>query len=260
MPRRPPGDVVADHQLALEVDAGDQLLQLEGEQPAVGAELEHVVLDLAGDPGDHLEPLGHDRDVADGDEVLDLERGQGAGDLVEPELVPLERRERLVGPREDLAAILQHVPGLADVRRDDLHRLRHRDHREPGLLGHPVRGPVPGAGLLRRDRVVGHQVHGRLEDPGDVPVDDDRAVHLGELAQPGGRERHVEVEAAGGDRVHGAVAAEHDQRTGPPAQDPLQPVAQRGAGGDRLQGRAQPQRLVGPFWHGAPPRRLGVQR
>ena len=49
---------------------------------------------------------------------------------------------------------------------------------------------------------------------------------------------HVEVEAAGGDRVDGAVAAEHDQRAGAAAQDPLQPVAQRGAGRDAPGSRA----------------------
>ena len=95
--RRPAGQVVADDQLALGVDAGDQLLELEGEQPAVGAELEDVVLDLAGDPDDHLESLRDDRDVAHRDEVLDLEGGQGAGDLVEAQLVALEGGERLVG-------------------------------------------------------------------------------------------------------------------------------------------------------------------
>ena len=100
-----------------------ELLELERQQPAVGAELEHVVLDLAGDPGHHLQPLGDHGDVADRDEVLDLERRQGAGHLVEPELVALEGGQRLVGAGQDLAGVLEHVAGLADVRRDDLHRL-----------------------------------------------------------------------------------------------------------------------------------------
>ncbi len=230
-----------------------ELLELQGQQPAVGAELEHVVLDLAGDPGDHLEPLGDDRDVAHGDEVLDLEGGQGARHLVEAELVALQRGQRLVGPRQDLAGVLEHVAGLADVGRDDLHRLADRDHREPGLPRHPVGGAVPGAGLLRGDRVVGHQVHRGLEDPGEVAVDDDRAVHLGQLAEPGRGERDVEVEATGGDRVDRAVAAEHDQRAGAAAQDPLEPVAQRGAGRDRREGRAQAQHLIGPLGHRSTP-------
>ena len=73
---------------------------------------------------------------------------------------------------------------------------------------------------------------------------DDRAVHLGQLAQPGGGERDVEEEAAGGDRVDGLVAAEHEQGAGAAAQDPLEAVAQGGAGGDAGQRRAQPEHVV----------------
>ena len=104
--------VVADDQLALGLDAGDQLLELQREQPAVGAELDDVVVDLAGDPADHLQPLGDDGDVADGDQVLDLQRRQRAGDLVEAHLVALEGRQRLVGPGQDRAGVLEHVAGL----------------------------------------------------------------------------------------------------------------------------------------------------
>ena len=46
------------------------------------------------------------------------------------------------------------------------------------------------------------------------------------------------------DRLDDAVVAEHDQGAGAAAQDPLEAVAQGGAGGDRRQGRAQAQRLV----------------
>ena len=47
------------------------------------------------------------------------------------------------------------------------------------------RVPVSSEGI----DVVGHQVHGGAVDPGDVAVEDDRAVHLGQLAQAGGGER-----------------------------------------------------------------------
>ena len=114
-----------------------------------------------------------------------------------------------------------------DVHRDDLHRLRHRDDREAGLPGDPVGRAVPGAGLVGADRRVGHQVHGGVDDPARVAVEDDRAVHLGQLAQPGGRERDVELEAAGRDRADRLVRAEHDQGAGTAAEDPLQPVSQR---------------------------------
>ena len=259
--RLPAGQVVADDELALGVDAGDELLELEREQPAVGAELEDVVLDLAGDPGDHLEALRDDGDVADGDQVLDLQRREGRGDLVEAQLVALEGRQRLVGAGEDLAGVLEHVPGLADVRRDDLHRLRHRDHREAGLPGDPVGGAVPGAGLLGGDRVVGHQVHGRAVDAGDVLVDDDRAVHLGQLAQAGGGERHVEGEAAGRDRLDDLVVAEHDQRAGAAAQDALEPVAQRRCPG-AIAARVARRRsvLVDALWPPTSSRRCAGRR
>ena len=73
------------------------------EQAAVGAELDDVVGDLVADPAHHLEALQHAGDVADGDEVLDLERRQRAGDLVEARLVALEGLQGLVGPGQDLA-------------------------------------------------------------------------------------------------------------------------------------------------------------
>ena len=59
----------------------------------------------------------------------------------------------------------------------------------PVCLADPLGGAVPGAGLLRGDRGVGHQVHVGAQDPGDVAVEHDGAVHLGQLAQPGRRER-----------------------------------------------------------------------
>src|SRR6185437_6697311 len=116
-------DVVADDQFAVGVDPGHQLVQLQGEQAAVGAELDDLAGDLVGDPPDHLQALRHDGCVAHGDEVLDLQRRQGIGHLVEPHLVALERRDRLVGARQQLAAALQHVPAVPDVQADDPNRL-----------------------------------------------------------------------------------------------------------------------------------------
>src|SRR6478752_3342902 len=76
----------------------------------------------------------------------------------------------------------------------------------------------------------------------DVAVEDDRAVHLGQLAQPGGGEVDVEREAAAADRLDDLVVAEHDERTRAPAQDALQSVAQRGARRDGSEGG--PQQVV----------------
>ena len=87
------------------------------EQPAVGAQLDDVAGDLLRDAPDHLQALDDDRHVADRDQILDLERGERAGHLVEPELVALEGRQRLVGPGEDRGGVLEHVAPAADVER-----------------------------------------------------------------------------------------------------------------------------------------------
>ena len=105
---------------------------------------------------------------------------------------------------------------------------------------------MPGAGLRRLDAGVGHQLGVGAQDAVDVAVEDDRAVHLGQLAQPGGRELDVEREAAAADRLDDLVVAEHDEGAGAAAQDALQAVAQVGARRDGGQGGAQ-QVVVGAF-------------
>ena len=109
-------EVVAHDELALAVDAGHELLELQRQQAAVGAELDDVALDLGGDAAHHLQPLADRHRVADGDEVLDLEGGQRAGDLVEAQLVALERRERLVGAGQDRGAVVEDVAAAARCR------------------------------------------------------------------------------------------------------------------------------------------------
>src|ERR687886_271196 len=94
-------EVVADDELAVGADAADELVELQRQQPPVGAELDDVVRDLLRDAAHHLEALDDDRDVADRHEVLDLERGQCPGDLVEPGLVALEGGEGLVRLGQD---------------------------------------------------------------------------------------------------------------------------------------------------------------
>ena len=82
-------EVVLGDEAAVVLDAAHQLLELQQDQPAVGAELDDVALDLLGDAAHHLGPLQHGDDVADGHEVLDLERRQRAAHRVEPVLVAL---------------------------------------------------------------------------------------------------------------------------------------------------------------------------
>ncbi len=66
--------IVAHDEFALGLDAGEQLVELQTEQPAVGAELDDVALDFTRDATHHLKALGHRGCVAHGDEVFDLER------------------------------------------------------------------------------------------------------------------------------------------------------------------------------------------
>ena len=107
---------------------------------------------------------------------------------------------------------------------------------DTGLTGDAVGGAVTGARLLGEDRRVGHEVDAGHQDAGRVTVEDDRAVHLGELAQPGRGERHVEGEAAGRHRLDLAVVAHDDQGAGAAAQDALEALTQGGAGCDGGQG------------------------
>ena len=115
------------------------------------AELDDVALDLARRSAAPSRVAGRRGGVAHGDEVLDLERGQRAGDLVEPHLVALEGGQRLVGARQDRGGVLEDVAAAGDVERDDVHRLADRDHRVPGLLGDSLGGAVPGAHLVGGD-------------------------------------------------------------------------------------------------------------
>lgn len=228
-----------EHEGQVIAQSGRELLELEAEQASVDSELEDVVGDLAADPAHHLETLQHARDVADGHQVLDLQCREGAGDLVEALLVSLERGEGLVGAGQDVAAVLEDHPSVSDIEGDDVHRLTHRDHGEPGLLRDALGGAVAGAGLTRLDARVGHQVGGGPQDAGAVAVEDDRTVHLAQLAQAGCRELDVEREPAGPDLVHVLVVAQDDEGAGAAAEDALEAVAQLGPRRDGGQRGAQ---------------------
>ena len=67
----------------------------------------------------------------------------------------------------------------------------------------------------------------------------DRAVHLAQLAQPGGGELDVEREAARAQALDDRVPADDDQRAGVAAQDALEAVPQRRAGRDGREDAAQ---------------------
>ena len=127
---------------------------------------------------------------------------------------------------------------VADVERDDAHRLAHRDDGEAGLLGHPLGGPVARARLGGVDARVRHELGRRAEDAGSLAVENDGAIHLAELADACRRELDVEDEATRADRLDDPVVAEHDESAGAAAENPLEPIAQLSPGSDRGEGRA----------------------
>ena len=245
----PLGQVVAQEEVALGHLPARELLELEGEEAAVGAELDDVVVDVGGDAADHLEELEDGGDVADGDEVLDLEGVERLGRLGEAVRVPLEGGQGLVGAGEDRLAGLEDVALAVDVEGGDLHRLAHRDDRVAGLTGDALGGAVAHAGLGGLDGGGGHELDVGAADAAGARVDDDGAVHLGQLAQPRGGELDIEVESARGDRLDRLVEAEDDDRAGASAQDALEGVAQDGARGDEGEGVAQ--QVAGVLAHGA---------
>lgn len=229
------GYVVPDDELALRLHPGDQLVELEGEEAAVGAQLHHVLGDLGGDPPHHLEPLRHRGDIADRHQVLDLQSGERARDLVEPELVPLQGGQSLIRAGQDRRGLLEDPALPVDVQRDQMHRLRYGDDREAALFGDPVRGAVAGAGLLGGDGRVGDQLDTGPEDLADVLVEDQRAVEFAQLTQARGGELDIHDETAGAHRLDRLVHAEDDQPAGVAAQDAFEAVAQRSTGRDGAQ-------------------------
>ena len=229
LPVRGADEVVLGHQAAVVLDAAHELLELQQHEAALGAELDDVLLDLVGDAPHHLGPL-EDRDgVAHGDEVLDLEGRQRAGDGVEAVLVALQGLQGLVGLGQHPGDGLERVLLVVAVDRDDRHGLRHRDDRHVDLAGHPLGGAVPGAGLRRGDVGVGHEVHVAPGHPRAVGGQNEGAVHLGQLRQPLGGELGVEQEPAGAHRQHLRPVADDDQGALVGLEDAIDTVTQGGA-------------------------------
>ncbi len=94
------------------------------------------------------------------------------------------------------------------------------------MTGWPVCVATRSAVRWRVPDSSGDQMNGGSHDMARAVVYHDRAVHLGEFTQPGGRELDLELETAGTQGFHRGVVAQHDQRSGVAAQDPLQPIPQ----------------------------------
>ena len=152
-------------------------------------------------------------------------------------LVALEGLQGLVGAGQDGGGVLEHVPAAADVERDDPHRLADRDDREAGLLGHPLGGAVPGAGLGGLDatgRARSWVAARRMRVPS-------RSRTIAPSILASSRSRVAENSTSSGKppvqmRLDDLVVAEHDERAGAAAQDALEAVAQLGARARRRRG------------------------
>ena len=133
-------EVVLDDQAAVVLDAAHELLELQPHEAALHAELDDAQLDLLGDAAHHLGALQHGDDVAHGDEVLDLDGGQRAGDLVEAVAVALEGLDAPGWPGSSSRGIGSSVCFWSrDVDGDDGHVLGDGDDRHVDASAPPVR-------------------------------------------------------------------------------------------------------------------------
>ena len=221
-------------------DADHRLLELHLDQPALGAELDDVALDLHGHARHELGALEDGQDVVQRHAALELERGQARGDLVQAGAVLVQRRQGLVGLGEDRRDLLEDVLRAVDVERDDVAALGDGDHQRVGLLGDALGGAVARAGLRRENRRVGHQLHVAPGDLRRVGVQRDRAVHLRELVDQRRRVVDVQPDAAGEQERELVGIADDDQAAGAGMDDVVDPLADRGAGRDHLQRLDQP--------------------
>ena len=97
-----------------------------------------------------------------------------------------------------------------NVHVDDGTTGRDRDHDGIGEHRHASGGAVTHARLARGKRGIGIEVEVGAQNLGEVTVDDDGTVHLGELEQTVRGERNVEREAVvtGSEHVFGVADAD----------------------------------------------------
>ena len=226
------GQVVEQHELAVVVDVLEQLVHLQADEVGLGAQLDDRGLDLLGHAADRLAALQHGGDVAHGDQVLDLQRGERGGGVVQADLVALQRLEGLVAADQQPRDLLERVLRVADVDGDDGHVLADGDDRHRERAGDPLGRAVPGPRLAGEHAGVGHQVDVGSGDAAGVRGEDDGRVHLAQLGQPLGRELGVHQEAARADGQHIGIVADDEERAPLGLDHPVQPVPQRRARGD----------------------------
>ena len=192
------GQVVAQNQVAGGHLGGAQLLQLQGNEAAVHAELQHVVADLADNAVHHLHTLKGHCHIRQGNVRLNLQGRQAGEHRTQTLLIAFKGLNRLVCASHQVLAVLDRVAGAVNVHRNHRHRRAHRNHRETGLNRRAFGGAVAGAGLVRLNGGVRHELYAGVQQAGGVAVADDSAIHLRQLAQASCRELGVDVETTRG--------------------------------------------------------------
>src|SRR4051812_24602889 len=236
--------VVVDEGGLVGGDADHDLLELHLDEPALGAELDDVALDLDGHARHELGALEDREHVVQRGAALELQRGQAGGDLVEPRAVLVEGRQRLVGLGQHDGDVLEDVLRAVDVEADDLAPLRDGDDDRIGLLRDALGGAVAGARLQRQDRRVRRELDVGHRDLGRVGVQDDAAVHLRPLVEQGRRVVDVELDASGEQEAELVMVADHQEPARVGVEDVVQALAERGAGRDHLQRLDEPGLLT----------------
>ena len=183
-------------------------------------------------------------DVVQRGPALELQGGEAGGDLVEARAVLVERRERLVGLREDDGDVLEHVLRAVDVQRHDLAALRDRDDERVGLLRDALGGAVTRARLQAQDRRIRRELDVRHRDLRRVGVQDDRPVHLRHLVEQRRCVVDVDLDATGEEEAELVGVRDDDHPAGPGVEDVLETFAQGGARGDHLQRLDEPWLLT----------------
>jgi hypothetical protein len=199
-----------------------------------------VALDLDRHARDQLGALQHGEDVVQRDAALELQRREAGGDLVQPRAVLVQRREGLVGLGQHHRDVLEDVLAAVHVQRHDLAPLGDGDDQRVGLLGHALGRAVARAGLRAEDRRVRHQLRVRPGDLRPELVEDDRAVHLGQLVEHRRRVVHVQLDAAGEQEGELVGVADDEQAARPRIHDVVDALPDRRARRDHLERLHQP--------------------
>ena len=203
--------IVANHQVVLGIHAGaGELLELHLHELALVAQLDNAILKLSLCLLHDLEARENPGDIGERNVVIELEGRQTQQGAVERLTGGLKRGDELVDRAHDGGDGLDLIALAVNVHVDDGTTGRDRDHDGIGEHRHASGSAVTHARLARGKRGIGIEVEVGAQDLGEVAVDNDGTVHLGELEQAVRGERNVEWEAVvtGSEHVFGVADAD----------------------------------------------------